>query len=372
MQIRALLIATLAVMLLGSSAATAMAREQPKAAGANHAVFVQSNDPGANQVLTYRRAESGALTLAAAYPTGGRGGRLEGAVSDPLASQGSLVYDAEHRLLIGVNAGSDSVYAFSVDDARLSERQVVSSGGSFPVSLAVHGDLLYVLNAKGGGTVHGYRIAGGRLHPIENSTRGLGLIEPVNFLTSPGQVGFTPDGGQLIVTTKANGSHILVFGVRANGRLAESPVRNPSATPVPFAFLFDPSGHLVVGEAATSSVSTYTVTRQGTLMPIGSRSDGQVALCWIDRVGDLYFVSNTGSDTASSFRIDASGNPMLVATTPVGPGPVDLDHARGGEFIYIQLGGNGTVGVFGVNADGTLTPIGSVPTDNDQEGIVAI
>jgi 6-phosphogluconolactonase (cycloisomerase 2 family) len=358
-------------MLLGSSAAIAGAQEL-SSASANHAVFVQSNDPAANQVLTYQRAASGALTLAATSPTGGQGGRLDGAVVDPLASQSSLLYDAQHQLLIGVNAGSDSVYAFSVEGTRLSGLQVVSSGGTFPVSVAVHDDLLYVLNAKRGGSVQGYRIAGDQLHPIAGSARPLGLADPVTFLTSPGQVGFTPDGQDLIVTTKANGSQILVFGVQPSGRLTGSPVRNPSATPVPFAFTFDARQHLVVGEAGTSSVSTYALDARGMLTPIASQTDSQGALCWIDRVGDLYFVSNAGSNTTSSFRVDATGHPVLVATTPVGPGPVDMDHARGGEFLFIQLGGNGTVGSFRVNANGTLTPVSTVITATNQEGIVAI
>ena len=59
--------------------------------------------------------------------------------------------------------------------------------------------------------------------------------------TSPGQVGFTPDGGKLVVTTKASGSNIVVYRVQGNGRLS-SPVVNASATPVPFAFTFGP-GH---------------------------------------------------------------------------------------------------------------------------------
>src|SRR3981081_3203463 len=99
-----------------------------------HAVFVQTNDPAANQVLAYQRATNGALTLSATYDTGGKGGRVEGAAVDPLAPQGPLVYDREHQLLIGVNAGSNSVYAFQVQDgARLTERTVLGSGGTFPV-----------------------------------------------------------------------------------------------------------------------------------------------------------------------------------------------------------------------------------------------
>jgi 6-phosphogluconolactonase (cycloisomerase 2 family) len=296
-------------------------------------------------------------------------------VVDPLASQGSLISDDDHHLLIGVNAGSGSIYAFHVDGATLERRQVLSSGGKLPVSVARHRDLVYVLNADGSGSLQGYRIIGDRLQPIEKSNRSLGLT-PVTgssaFLNTPGQVGFTPDGDQLIVTTKANGSHIDVFRVHRSGRVSSTPVVNNSATPVPFGFVFDPLGRLVVGEAASSDVSTYIVRDNGTLTAIGSATDSQAALCWIDRVGQTYFVANAGSGSVSSFRLDGSGHPTLGATTSVGGGTIDLDHSGDGRFLYVQVGGNGTVGELSIDAAGHLSLIGSVASSATQEGIVAL
>jgi 6-phosphogluconolactonase (cycloisomerase 2 family) len=368
---------------MGSSVLTAAAQENNSAATSGdrseHPVFVQGNDPHGNSVLTYRRAANGTLSLASTTPTGGNGGHIDGAVVDPLASQGSLIYDADHQLLIGVNAGdgtsNGSIYAFHADGATLEQRQVLDSGGTLPVSLARHDDLVYVLNAGGSGSVQGYRIAGRQLQPIDNSNRSLGLT-PVTgsnaFLNTPGQVGFTPDGDQLIVTTKANGSHIDVFHVRRGGRLSNVPVVNDSATPVPFGFVFDPQGRLVVGEAGTSDVSTYILHDDGTLTPIGSATDAQAALCWIDRVGQTYFVSNAGSGSVSSFHLDAGGHPALVATTHVGAGTIDLDHSGDGRFLYVQLGGTGTLGELSVDRAGQLSLIGTVATSATQEGIVAL
>jgi 6-phosphogluconolactonase (cycloisomerase 2 family) len=361
--------------LIVSSAIGASAHEVDRSDGANHAVFVQTNDPAGNQVLAYHRANNGTLTLSGTYAAGGIGGRVEGAAVDPLASQGSLVYDRDHQLLIGVNAGSNSVYAFQVDGDRLNAREVLSSGGTFPVSVAVHGDLAYVLNAGGAGSVHGYRIDDNRLASIHGSGRSLGLT-PVTgskaFLNTPGQVGFTPDGDHLVVTTKANGSHIDVFGVRDNGRLSDQPVANASATPVPFGFTFDPGGHLVVGEAAASSVSTYVVHTDGSLAPIASLSDGQAALCWITSANGAYYVANAGSGNVTGYHLDASGHPSLLGNTAVGAGPVDLSASRGGDFLYVQLGGAGQLAELKVNADGSLTPLGTVGTNANQEGVVAI
>ena len=113
---------------VGVSAAGA--QERPSGArGADHAVFVQTDNTPGNQVIAYNRSDDGTLTLADTYDTGGSGGVLNGSVVDHLASQGSLTYDPENALLYAVNAGSNTVSVFSVTGDALSLRQVISSGG---------------------------------------------------------------------------------------------------------------------------------------------------------------------------------------------------------------------------------------------------
>jgi 6-phosphogluconolactonase (cycloisomerase 2 family) len=367
--------ALFAATLLGGSSVAASAAELHPSDGADHAVFVQSNDVSHNQVLAYQRTDNGTLRLSGAYDAGGKGGRLSGAAVDPLASQGSLEYDRANQLLIGVNAGSDSIYAFDVQGNRLSNRQVLDSGGHFPVSIAKHGDLVYVLNAAGNGSLKGFTIRGGHLIPLADSTRSLGLTpvtDTTQFLNTPGQARFTPDGRQLIVTTKNNGSTIDVFGVGPDGRLTADAVRNPSATPVPFGISFDPLGRLVIAEAGASTVTTYTLRANGTLSTIGSVADGQAALCWIAPANGFFFGANAGSGSVSGFRVDASGHPTLVGTTSVGEGAIDLDASRGGQFLYVQLGGAGTINELKVNRDGSLTSLGTILGSPNMEGIVAI
>jgi 6-phosphogluconolactonase (cycloisomerase 2 family) len=352
--------------LFGAQAASAQGGHGHRKGDDQRVVFVQTNQPSGNQIVVFDRADDGTLTAAGTYDTGGDGGVAAGAASDTLASQGSLVYDPAHRLLIAVNAGSDTVSAFSVHGDRLELENVVASRGDFPASVAVHGNLVYVLNSGGSGVVQGFRIAGDGLRPLPNSARSLGLANavPPNFLTSPGQVGFTPDGRQLLVTTKASTSTIDVFAVKSNGRLSDSPVANPSATPVPFAFTFDPAGRLVSGEAGASAVTTYTVGADGTLADIASLSDGQVALCWIQATGGYYYVANTGSNTLSGYRIDAAGQPSLIGATGIvattEPGPIDLAASSEGGFLYGETGVTSTVDEYHVNADGSLTRLGTV------------
>ena len=151
---------------------------------------------------------------------------------DHTASLGSLTQGPQHGLLHAVNAGSNTISVFAVRGDRRALRQVLSSGSMFPVSVAVYGDLVYVLNALNGGSVQGYRVLGSFLARIPGSRRALGLDPNATprFTTTPGQGAFTPDGGQLVVTTKGNGNDIDVFGV--GGRRLQ---RRPStASPAQF------------------------------------------------------------------------------------------------------------------------------------------
>jgi 6-phosphogluconolactonase (cycloisomerase 2 family) len=345
------------------------------AAGAARAVFVQTDNLAGNQVVAYRRAADGTLTLAGTYSTGGLGGQLSGSVVDHLASQGSLSYDPAAGLLFAVNAGSDTVSVFAASGDRLALRQVIGSGGAFPVSVAVRGDLVYVLNALGGGSVQGYWVAFGRLVPIPGSARPLGLNPSASpqFTNTPGQAAFSPDGTQLIVTTKANGNDIDVFGVGPDGRLSPSPVVNPEPGTVPFAIAFDPAGHLVIADAGTDALSTFALSPSGTVTELDSAGTGQTATCWVASDGSLEFASNAGSATVSDYQVGAGGQLTLTGQTPTDPGTVDAAVTPSGRFVYVQTGGNGVVDEFAVTGSGSLTEIGDVTVAGAAggEGIVA-
>jgi 6-phosphogluconolactonase (cycloisomerase 2 family) len=358
--------------LLTALAGPAAATQSQWANGAAHAVFVQTDNTAGNAVAAYYRAADGTLTLAGTYSTGGLGGQESGSVVDHLASQGSLNYDAAHGLLYAVNAGSDTVSVFAARGDRLALRQVIGSGGVFPVSVAVRGDLVYVLSALGGGSVQGYWVLADRLVPIPGSSRALGLNPAATpqFTNTPGQVGFSPNGSQLIVTTKANGNDIDVFGVRPDGRLSADPVVNAEPGTVPFAIAFDPAGHLVIADAGTNALSTYALRPDGTVTGLGSVGTGQSATCWVAPDRGLLFASNAGSATVSTFSADPL---TLLGPTATDPGTVDAAVTPGGRFLYVQTGGNGVVDEFEVGTGGSLTDVGSVTVAAavGGEGIVA-
>jgi DNA-binding beta-propeller fold protein YncE len=120
-----------------------------QAARKDHSVFVQTNNSNGNSIVRY--ADAGRNVS-----DGRQGGRADGAASDPLASQSSLVFDSADGLLFAVNAGSNTVSVFSVNGDQLHLNQVISSGGSFPVGFALRGSLLYVLNARLAGNASGF------------------------------------------------------------------------------------------------------------------------------------------------------------------------------------------------------------------------
>ncbi|GAA1253724.1 hypothetical protein GCM10009665_50490 [Kitasatospora nipponensis] len=343
--------------------------------GAHHAVFVQTDNPAGNQVVAYHRAEDGQLTRTDTYDTGGLGGVLEGSVADHLASQGSLTYDERHALLYAVNAGSDTVTVFAVDGDRLVRRQVIASGGRFPVSVAVHGDAVYVLNALDGGSIQGFVVTDGHLESRADRHRCLGLDPNATpqFTHTPGQVGFTGDGSKLVVTTKAGGNSLEVFDLDRSGAPAQSPVVTTQPDTVPFGFVEHGEHDILLTQAGPNAVATVRIHGDGTATQLAAVATGQSATCWITAAGGFRYASNAGSSTLSGFRVDEHGRLTPLGNTPTGPGTVDSAASEGGHFLYVQTGVNGGLDSFRVNTDGSLTALGSetVPDAAGGEGIVA-
>jgi DNA-binding beta-propeller fold protein YncE len=359
---------------LGS--APSPSRQRPLSSGN---VFVLTNDATHNGVTIFSRGLDGRLVQGPTVPTGGRGGAETGAVVDPLASQGSLTYDAGHRLLFAVNAGSNTLSVFRVRGHDIDLAQIVPTSGLFPSSVAVAGDLVYVMDAGGPGAVTGFAVVGDRLRPIAGSTRSLGLAnDPVPaFLAAPAQVAISPDRAHLVVATKSTGT-LLVWSLDASGRPSAAATVTTSAGAVPFALTFDNAGRLQVA-AASGSAASYRFGPSGTLSLVsGPVANGQTATCWSVRIGSYLYAASAGSATITGYRIDPTGALSLLTPSGVsattGAGPVDIAASPDGQFLYELAAGAGAIDEFAVHADGSLTSIGTVaglPADNGSgmEGI---
>src|SRR5713226_9686341 len=140
------------------------------------AVYTMTNAAAGNAILIFDRAANGALANAGRVPTGGKG------QGSGLGSQGALTISEDQRWLLAVNAGSNDVTVFSVTDDGLQWRSKTPSGGAMPISVAIHGRLVYVLNA-GTPNVAGFTLGpDGSLASIPGATRFL------NGAAGPAQV----------------------------------------------------------------------------------------------------------------------------------------------------------------------------------------
>jgi hypothetical protein len=331
-----------------------------------HALFVQTDEVSGNHVVAYRQHDDGSLTLQNTYATGGNGGVLPNSVIDHTASQGAVTYDEQHQLLYVVNAGSNTISVFAVHGTDLQLRQVIGSGGTFPVSIAVRGAQVFVANAQQGGSIQGFLVAGGRLISIPQWNRPLGLDPTLtNFTQTPGQVAFSPRGDQLLVTTKGNRHSVEVFSLGFLGTPADVPVETVIPGTAPFAIAFDQRGNaLVTDGGAAASVITLALSHSGSLTVLSTVPTGQRGTCWVVRDGKFAFTTNPGGPSVSSLALTANGVPNLLGATPTDPGTVDAAVSHDGRYLYVETGAGGIIDQFAVNGDGSLTEIGTTPVAN--------
>jgi 6-phosphogluconolactonase (cycloisomerase 2 family) len=266
------------------------------------------------------------------------------------------VLTPDQRWLLAVNAGSNEISVFQVWPGALNLADKVGSGGSTPVSLAVFHDLVYVLNAGTSPNITGFYLNHrGQLVPLAHSTRSLGA-------GGFAQVGFDPWGDTLVVTDKTD-NKILVYSVDEDGLPAATPVTSTSNGLTPFGFIFDQWGHLLVVEAGSNAVSSYSILKSGTLKVISpSVPNGQAAACWIAGNGHGYvFTDNPGSSTISSYRLSTGTGSLALLAGVAGTGnkPLDVTTAADGQFLYALDPGNGAIDMFQVRPDGTLAPLGT-------------
>src|SRR6266404_4261371 len=336
-------------------------RPRPTAAPRNFqagAVYVLTNQV-ANMVAVFSHDAFGRLTPAGEFSTGGAGDPVPQGTdpaTDPLASQGALILDQGHQFLFAVNAGSNQISVLQITPSGLDLVDIVDSGGIRPISVTVHDDLLYVLNEGGTPNITGFTVGDdGTLTPLGGSTQPL----IGSTAADPAQVNFNPDGTLLVVTEKA-GNRLDTYTVDENG-LPSAPIDNPSNGMTPFGFAFNNSSFLVVSEAFggtpnQSAASSYSAAEDGTLSVIsGSVPNSQTASCWvvITNNGKFAFVSNTGSGTISSYRINAEDGSLTLlnstaANTGTGSAPIDMTLSNNSQFLYVLLGGSRFITTFSV------------------------
>ena len=350
-------------VLLHATAAVGIGQVGLASADGNSAlaVYTSTNGKAGNEIVAYQRGSDGALTLQGKVATNGLG------TGGGLGNQGALALTKNGRWLFAVNAGSNEISAFAVRTSGLVLVDKVPSGGQQPVSLTLHDDLLYVLNAGGINNITGFSIGeSGKLTPIENSTKPLS-----GTATGPAQVQFDPEGEVLVVTEKAT-NKIDLYAVEDG--VADGPLVRDSNGTTPFGFAFDRNGHLIVSEAFggganKSALSSYNLFEGKALQVIsGSVGTQQTAACWVvvTRNNRYAYTTNTGSGTVSGYRVTHGGALSLLnadgrtAVIGAGSAPTDAALSRNSQFLYVLNSAIGTVSGFRVEPDGSLSPAGTI------------
>ena len=400
------------------------------------AVYVMTNEFDGNHIIGYSRNEDGTLSFLGDFPTGGDGASFDGGEGlDPLISAYSLVTAANNRFLLAVNAGSNTITAFSINpDRSLTARSQRTTDGIGPNSIANFRRLVYVSNVDADGqftgepdqegSLTGFQLnRRGQLVSIPGSTRLLG--------NRPSAIQFSPDGRYLVVASINAGSaalasgsadELVVYRVLPDGQLSDQPVSAGASTlpfnaegrnlPSAIGFEIVESGgshYVVVTEARefrsdgtppvfdqlqTGSVSTWLLATDGELIPIqldvlagDDFFDGQRTACWIEFSVDrsYFWVSNALDASLSAYSFDAGQISLLDEAAAVGTpaadvdpfgttdGWIDLWRSEDGRYLYQLFGLDGTIGVFEISGS-QLNLIQEVTGDLPEEntqGIVA-
>lgn len=334
----------------------ACAQDGPFTAGK---VFTATNSLAGNELIVLGRTADGSLALVERVATQGLG------TGAGLGSQGAVTLSGDGRMVLVVNAASHTLSLFSLTGGLPTLVSVVDSGGLTPISVSESNGLVYVLNAGGAGNVAGFRLAPVGLQPIAGSTRALSAAGG----TGPAQVGFSSDGGTLLVTEKAT-NKLMSWRVDMKSGLLGAPTVTPSAGVTPFGFAFDNRDRVFVSEAVggaalASTTSSYRFAEQQpakAMLVSASVPTLQTAACWVAVTpnGKFAYTGNAGSSSISQYRVGRDGSLALAeaaaGVTGSGTGVTDLAVSRSGQALYALAPGAMRVVAFEVGADGRLAP----------------
>lgn len=307
----------------------------PAAAGSGYGVYVSTNPNGPNTVEAFKRnAKTGILTSVGSFDTGGYGlTAINGAQSHAVVCTQTHVFVT--------NAGSNEISVFRIrNDSGLELATTIPSLGVRPVSLAINGKTLYVLN-QGQPGVAPARCVG---FSIDTADDPVELdVSAVEFEATdvPTDVFFTQNGVRLVVLQ--NGANAIdTFTVGADGGLTaqrrltnvNAPfggAKHPRQPFVAFAALADDAAPGVISIRATGTAIPAIVTK--------ITAPAAVDPCWAATTpnGKKLWTSNFEPASLSLYSVKSNGRLAAVSTyTPTSdsPGALDIAVDPRGKFLY--------------------------------------
>jgi 6-phosphogluconolactonase (cycloisomerase 2 family) len=286
----------------------------------------------------------------------------------------SLTFDPTGKFLLVANSTSASTSVFNVNTVTSALVPVPGSpfaAAANEIRLAMHpsGRFVYGLSSTpaqiDGQTFDG---ATGSLSSLPGFPVSLNSMGAMGLCISP--------NGSFLYTSNPNTNLINSFQISNNGTL--SPLSTTSLSRVSPVFLtFDTSGHFLfavntAGAATGGSVSVLSASLSGELaeIPGSPFAAGSLPVSATFSRGVLYVV-NQNSGNLSAFAVNnGTGQLTQIKGSPyqVGPRPVSVATAIHGLFLIVTDsagGGGGSISVFSVGSDGTLSPVTDSPFTPD-------
>lgn len=357
---KSVLLSGLAVVCLAASCSVLHASDR------GDYVYVESNisAPNGNSIYAFQRGSTGNLTQIPGSPflTGGAGIQYAGSNLGPFDSDQEIITNPEHTLLFAVNAGSDSIAVFHInDDGSLNpvDGSPFPSGGSDPDSLALNGNLLFVTNqssdfARPSTALPNYTTMrveqNGYLVPVDDDTND--TSHPYHTKVSvaagsaPSQAYFVQDSN-ILFGADFLGGLIEHFRVDGQGKLHQlPPIALPasefdaSAPRLPLGLWSNPRQPvLYVGYVTANKIGVYRYSEDGSLKFLRTIPNAGQGICWIrvNKSGTRLYTTDTTTNQVSVYDSTDAEHPVEIQTfTLAGVGnDFQLSLSEDGRSLYV-------------------------------------
>ncbi len=313
-----------------------------------------------------------------AYQLNPTTGQLQTTLNSPMSTGGSspdsIAVDPAKKFLLVANSSSASTAVFGVNASTAALTPVAGSPFVAPgneIRIAVHpnGQFVYALSSTPA-QIDGFTFdsTSGALTPLSGF--------PIS-LNASGEMGLaiSPNGG-FLYTSNPNTNLITSFAITSTGGLTPLTTTTP-VNGSPVYLNFDTTGNFLFatnigGSLGNGSVSEFNVSLNGVLTEAAGSPlpAGVTPVSSAFSHGVLYVVNQT-SATVSAFALNnTSGQLTEIKGSPyaVGTRPVFAATAVNGSFLLVSnsaSGNGGSISVFSIASDGTLTAVSGSPFQPD-------
>jgi len=217
--------------------------------------------------------------------------------------------------------------------------QPVSSGGEFPMSIAINKNATMACSLNSG-SVNGVQCftmdMSLGMTAMPNTQRLLGLnttTPPSGPAGTAGHVIFSADESKLIATVKgippAQG-FIAVWDVLPDGTLSPSFTKSAPAMPggLPFSATVIPGTNAILATDAAAGVDIFDLSTGNAATSSVLQIPGQGATCWSShspKTGNFY-TTDLDTSTVTEVNVDQNLNATMVKQYPLTPGAGTIDN----------------------------------------------